>query len=64
MSRWLAIIALILTSNVFTISEASAWSISHADAERLCVGKTSEQGLMLTGARPSKRFNVLYEFST
>jgi hypothetical protein len=42
MSRWLAIIALILTANVFTISEASAWSISHADAERLCVGKASE----------------------
>ena len=42
MSRWLAIIALILTANAFTISEASAWYISHADAERLCVGKASK----------------------
>jgi hypothetical protein len=42
MSRWLAIIALILIANVFTISEASAWSISHAGAERLCVGKASK----------------------
>jgi len=42
MSRWLAIIALILTANAFTISEASAWYISHADSERLCVGKASK----------------------
>src|SRR5262249_32089027 len=30
------------TANAFTISEASAWYISHADAERLCVGKASK----------------------
>ena len=39
MLRRLAIIALIL---IFTIGEASAWYISHADAERLCVGKATK----------------------
>jgi hypothetical protein len=43
MSRWRAIVALILIANAFTISEASAWSISHADAERLCLGKANKQ---------------------
>jgi hypothetical protein len=42
MSRRLAIIALILTANAFTIGEASAWYISHADAERLCIGKATK----------------------
>lgn len=39
MSRWLAIIALLLATNAFTVGETSAWYISHADAERLCAGK-------------------------
>ena len=42
MSRWLAIIALFLTVNALKIGEASAWYISHADAESLCVGKASK----------------------
>ena len=42
MPRWLAIIALMLTANAFTVPEASAWYISQADAERLCVGKPSK----------------------
>jgi hypothetical protein len=42
MSRRLATIALILTANAFTIGEASAWYISHAEAERLCVGKATK----------------------
>ncbi len=43
MSRWQSIVGLILTANAFTISEASAWYVSHADAERLCVGKANKQ---------------------
>jgi hypothetical protein len=43
MSRWHAIVALILTAHAFTISEASAWYVSHADAERLCLGKANKQ---------------------
>jgi hypothetical protein len=39
MFRVFTIVALILAADAFAASLASAWTVSHAEAERLCVGK-------------------------
>jgi hypothetical protein len=39
MFRVFAIVAVIVTANAFAVRPASAWTVSRAEAERLCVGK-------------------------